>query len=134
MTTTDTRFRGPLLAAAVFGLTGVALGAFGAHGLAAKLAASGMTNAWESAARYQMLHALALFGAAVWLRSAGDQAGGFMAWASRCWSVGILLFSGSLYWLALGGPKWLGPVTPLGGVAFLVGWACVAAAAFAKEK
>jgi uncharacterized membrane protein YgdD (TMEM256/DUF423 family) len=127
-------FRGPLLAAGIFGLTGVAFGAFGAHGLAAKLTASGMTNAWESGARYQMLHVLALFGAAVWLRSAGDAASGLMTWAARAWSVGIVLFSGSLYWLALGGPRWLGPVTPLGGVAFMIGWACVAAAAFAKEK
>jgi uncharacterized membrane protein YgdD (TMEM256/DUF423 family) len=127
-------FRMPLLASGAFGLTGVACGAFGAHGLAAKLAASGMTNVWESAARYQMLHALALFGAAVWLRSSAVAGGGLMTWAARCWSVGIVLFSGSLYWLALGGPRWLGPVTPLGGVAFMVGWVCIAAAAFAKEK
>jgi uncharacterized membrane protein YgdD (TMEM256/DUF423 family) len=126
--------RFPLLAAGIFGLIGVALGAFGAHGLQASLAERGMTHAWESAARYQLLHVAALLGAAAWLRTASGAAAARMVWAARCWSAGIVLFSGSLYGLAAGGPRWLGPVTPLGGVAFMAGWLLVALAAFAHEQ
>jgi uncharacterized membrane protein YgdD (TMEM256/DUF423 family) len=126
--------RFPLLAAGVFGIAGVALGAFGAHGLQTLLAERGTAHAWESAARYQLLHTVALLAAAAWLRTATGAAAARIGWAARCWSAGILLFSGSLYWLAAGGPRWLGPVTPLGGVAFMAGWLCVALAAFAKEK
>lgn len=126
--------RFPLLAAGIFGVTGVALGAFGAHGLQSLLAERGMTHAWDSAARYQLLHVVALLGAAAWLRTATGAAAARVVWAARCWSAGIVLFSGSLYGLAVGGPRWLGPVTPLGGVAFMAGWLCVLAAAFAKEE
>ena len=126
--------RFPLLAAGLFGVTGVALGAFGAHGLQAFLAERGMTHAWDSAARYQLVHVVALFSAAAWLRTATGAAAARVVWASRCWTVGVVLFSGSLYGLAAGGPRWLGPVTPLGGVAFMAGWLCVIAAAFAKEE
>ena len=126
--------RVPLLAAGIFGLTGVALGAFGAHGLSATLAERGMTHAWETASRYHLLHALALLGVAVWPRTRAGGAGRRLAWAARCWSAGIVLFSGSLYGLALGGPRWLGPVTPLGGVVLMIGWVLVIAAAFASEE
>lgn len=123
----------PLLAAGFFGLTGVALGAMGAHAMAATLAERGMAHAWETAARYHLFHAVALLGAAVWLRHAAGGAASRMLWAARCWSAGILLFSGSLYGLAAGGPRWLGPVTPIGGVALMAGWVFVLAAALAKE-
>ena len=123
-----------LFAAGVFGATGVAAGAFGAHALRDFLLERGMTTAWETAARYQLLHAVALFAAAIWLRSATGGSRRYVGWAALCWCAGIVLFSGSLYGLAVGGPRWLGPVTPLGGVAFLVGWACVCAAALAKEE
>ena len=53
--------------------------------------------------------------------------------SSQCWGAGVVLFAGSLYWLALGGPRWLGPVTPLGGVAFIAGWLLVARAAFSPK-
>ena len=129
-----TRHRPTLLAAGIFGLTGVALGALSAHALEAALTERGMTRAWETAARYQLFHALGLLAAGVWLRSATGAAASRVVWASRCWSAGILLFSGSLYGLALGGPRWLGPVTPLGGIAFMAGWAWVIAAAMAKEE
>lgn len=123
-----------LLAAGLFGLTGVALGAIGAHTLKATLVERGMVQAWETAARYHLFHALALLAAAIWVRTgeAGASARPFV-WAGRCWSAGIVLFSGSLYWLALGGPRWLGPVTPLGGLAMMAGWLCVAIAAFPKR-
>ncbi|MSU70905.1 MAG: DUF423 domain-containing protein [Opitutus sp.] len=131
------RFRGPLLAAGIFGVTGVALGALGAHALAAVLEERGMMRAWETAARYQLFHTTALLGVAGWLRGYPATAGVAavrMLWAARWWNVGILLFSGSLYGLALGGPHWLGPVTPLGGLAFMTGWLCVIGAALKKPE
>jgi len=130
--TSPARF--PLLAAGVFGLTGVALGAMGAHAMAPGLAERGMTHAWETASRYLLFHALAIFGAAIWLRGSPGRNLGRLLWASRCWAAGIVLFSGSLYGLALGGPRWLGPVTPLGGIAFMAGWCLIIATAFAREE
>ena len=130
--TTSHRF--PLLAAGLFGVTGVALGAFGAHGLQVVLAERGTAQAWETAARYQLVHTVALLAAAAWLR-AGVGAGTVrLLWAARCWSAGIVLFSGSLYGFAVGGPRFLVFVTPVGGVAFLVGWLLVIAAAMAKDE
>jgi uncharacterized membrane protein YgdD (TMEM256/DUF423 family) len=125
--------RFPLLAAGLCGLTGVALGAFGAHALQTVLAEHGTRATWDTAVHYHLIHAAALLGAAAWLRSAAGSAAKRMLWAARCWTVGIVFFSGSLYGLALGGPRWLGPVTPLGGVAFLAGWLLVAMAAGPKE-
>ena len=130
--TAQSRF--PLLAAGLFGATGVALGALGAHALEAFLTERGMTHAWDSAARYQLFHAVALLGGAGWLRVASGPMARKLIWASRCWSTGIVLFSGSLYVMAIGGPRWLGPITPLGGVALMTGWLFVLTAAFAKEE
>lgn len=106
------------LLAAAFGFAGVALGAFGAHGLKAALEAHGSVETWKTAVLYQLVHAIALLALASW-RDARGQTNPHVA---GLWTAGILLFSGSLYWLALGGPKFLGPVTPLGGIAFLLGW------------
>jgi uncharacterized membrane protein YgdD (TMEM256/DUF423 family) len=125
----------PLLAAGVLGVLAIAISAFGAHALKATLMERGMMQAWETASRYHLFHAVALVGVAAWVRvdsaSKGDQ---LMFWAARLWCVGLLLFSGSLYWLALGGPRWLGPVTPFGGVALMAGWLLVAIAAFSKRE
>lgn len=110
------------LAAAGFGFLGVALGAFGAHGLKSTLEAHGTLETWKTAVLYQLVHAVALLALAGWR----DAHAGPNAKVAVCWSAGIVLFSGSLYWLSLGGPKFLGPVTPLGGVAFLSGWALLA--------
>lgn len=109
------------LAAGLLGLTGVALGAFGAHALKEQLAASGHVETWRTAVFYQLLHAVALLALAGWR----DAHGGADRRAAACWVAGVILFSGSLYWLSLGGPRFLGPVTPLGGIAFLAGWALV---------
>jgi uncharacterized membrane protein YgdD (TMEM256/DUF423 family) len=122
-----------LIAAGVFGLMGVALGAMGAHAMAAKLAENGMTHAWDTGSRYQLMHAVALLGLGVWARSAPMAPGRWIAWAARAWAIGILFFAGSLYGIALGGPRWLGPVTPLGGIMLLLGWICVIVAGCAKE-
>lgn len=123
-----------LLIAGILGLTGVALGAMGAHQLEPTLTQRGMLHAWETGSRYHIIHAVALLALAGWQQARGAAASSAATWAARCWMVGTLLFSGSLYLLALGGPRWLGPVTPLGGVALLAGWACVVGAALAKEK
>ncbi|HSY53903.1 MAG TPA: DUF423 domain-containing protein [Opitutaceae bacterium] len=105
----------------LLGLTGVTLGALGAHALGATLAARSMATAWETAVIYHLIHAVAVFAVAVALPCPRP----WLVRAAICWAVGVVLFSGSLYALALGGPHWLGPVTPLGGLAFLLGWSFV---------
>jgi uncharacterized membrane protein YgdD (TMEM256/DUF423 family) len=137
MTREPKQFSGPLLAAGLLGLSGVALGALGAHAMKAMLLERGMTQAWETAARYHMFHAIAVLAAAVWLRvepaNGGSRDVCVATRAVRCWTAGVVLFSGSLYGLALGGPRWLGPVTPIGGLVLMAGWICVAVAAFRRK-
>jgi uncharacterized membrane protein YgdD (TMEM256/DUF423 family) len=110
-------------AGSVLGFLAVALGAFGAHGLREKLSAMETSASYQTAVQYHMYHALALL--AVGLLPSG-RAATVAGWS---FLVGVLLFSGSLYALALSGVKALGMITPLGGVAFLVGWAALAVAA-----
>jgi len=107
-----------LFFAGAFGFLGVALGAFGAHALKPTLEAHGSLEAWRTAVLYQLVHAVALLALAMW-QGAPRKALGRI---SACWTTGIFLFSGSLYGLALGGPKFLGPMTPLGGIWLLAGW------------
>jgi uncharacterized membrane protein YgdD (TMEM256/DUF423 family) len=109
---------------AVNALLSVAMGAFGAHGLRARLSERMLQN-WETAARYQMYHALGLVGVA-WLASQKGTAADAAGWSML---AGIALFSGSLYAMALTGVTKLGAVTPIGGLGFLVGWALFARAA-----
>jgi uncharacterized membrane protein YgdD (TMEM256/DUF423 family) len=134
MTPSFRRSREILVAAGIFGLSGVGLGALGAHGMAAKLAENGMAHAWDTGARYHIIQAVALLIAGIWVRIAPISAVGRITWAARLWMIGILCFSGSLYGIALGGPRWLGPITPLGGVALLLGWLMVIAGALAPES
>jgi uncharacterized membrane protein YgdD (TMEM256/DUF423 family) len=103
----------------------VAAGAFGAHALRTRLSAD-LLQVFETAARYQMYHALGLV-AAAWV--VGRWPGALPQWAGWLFVAGTILFSGSLYALALSGVRWLGAITPLGGVAFLAGWVCLALAA-----
>jgi uncharacterized membrane protein YgdD (TMEM256/DUF423 family) len=112
------------LGAVLAGLA-VAAGAFGAHGLRARLDAD-MLVIFETAARYQMYHGLALLGVA-W--AAVRWPGSTTTAAGWCFVAGIVVFSGTLYVLSLTGLRWLGAITPLGGLAFLVGWALLAFAA-----
>ncbi len=127
--------RFPLLAAGLLGAAGVVFGAFGAHGLRAFLTERGMLEAWETAVRYELIHAVALLGTAAWLGTErGRRAALRGSWAVRFWIAGVFLFSGSLYGLALGGPRWLGPVTPIGGLLLVAGWIAVVLAALAEEK
>ena len=113
-----------LLSAGLLGLTGVALGAFGAHGLKATLETTGGLENWKTAVFYQLVHAVALLA----LASRNEPA---VRVIGRWWIIGVVLFSGSLYALALGFPaKFIWPVTPLGGLALLLGWARLTWAAF----
>jgi uncharacterized membrane protein YgdD (TMEM256/DUF423 family) len=114
-----------LLIGALAGFLGVALGAFGAHALRSRLSPE-MMAAFESAVRYQMYHALAIIMVGLIL---GRLDGWMFRAAGWAFTLGIVLFSGSLYLLALTGVTILGAVTPLGGLAFLVGWALLVVAA-----
>jgi len=101
--------------AAVLGFLGVALGAFGAHCLDKAVAAERLDQAldwWHTGALYHLIHAVAVL-------ALGDRPAAAPAW---CFTAGIGLFSGTLYGMALGGPRWLGAVTPLGGLLLLAGW------------
>ena len=113
---------------AVIGASGVIAGAFGSHALKEHLIAWGTLATWQTAVQYQLLHALALIAAS--LHATGSTAAHrWLARACTCWSLGVALFSGSLYGLAVGGPRWLGPITPLGGLFLIAGWLCLAGAA-----
>jgi uncharacterized membrane protein YgdD (TMEM256/DUF423 family) len=116
-----------LLVGAVAAFLGVGLGAFGAHGLRARISPE-MLAVFETGVRYQMYHALALVLTSVLM----SRMGGWLAvTAGWCFIAGIALFSGSLYGLALTGVTVLGAITPFGGLAFLAGWGCLSLAAAA---
>ncbi len=114
-----------LCIAAINGALAVALGAFAAHGLAGRLDAHALTL-FETGARYHMYHALALGLAAFAMRGGAARVA---LWSAGSFLIGIFLFSGSLYLLALTGARGFAFVTPLGGVAFLAGWVTLAIAA-----
>jgi len=114
-----------LLVGALAAFVGVALGAFGAHGLRARLS-SEMLAVFETGVRYHMYHAFAILIVALALARLD---GWLIRAAGWLFTAGIVLFSGSLYALALSGVTILGAVTPIGGLAFLLGWACLAVAA-----
>jgi uncharacterized membrane protein YgdD (TMEM256/DUF423 family) len=118
------------ICAGIGGFLGVALGAFAAHALKSKLAPD-MLAVFETGVRYQMYHVFALC-AAAW---------GHARWPSRPFALagglfvaGIVVFSGSLYLLAFTGVRWLGAITPLGGLAFLAGWLCLTWGAATKMR
>jgi uncharacterized membrane protein YgdD (TMEM256/DUF423 family) len=126
-----------VVAGAVLGALAVATGAFGAHGLKDRLAAQSetgvfdATSIYETACRYHMYHALALVlvgllalhAESLWLNVAGAS-----------FAAGILIFCGLLYALALGGPRILGAIVPIGGLAFIVGWVALAFSAAAVAR
>ncbi|MEO1621064.1 MAG: DUF423 domain-containing protein [Cyanobacteria bacterium J06632_3] len=109
--------------AALLGALSVAGGAFGAHALKGTLTESAL-GSFETGVRYQMYHAIALLVVAALLGQYPDAKG--LVTVGWCFVAGVVLFSGSLYGLSLAGIKALGPVTPLGGVAFIVGWCLLA--------
>jgi len=116
-----------LMIAAVSGFFAVVIGAFAAHGLKQILAPE-LIEVVKTGVQYQMYHALALLLVALWLSHKPDARG--LKAGGLAFILGSLLFSGSLYALALGAPRWLGPVTPLGGLCFLMGWALLLVAAW----
>lgn len=123
-----------VMTGAIFGATAVALGAFGAHGLKNVLSEKGLAI-FETAVRYQMYHAIALLLTGLLL---SQHASPKWHWASTLFVVGIIVFSGSLYALtfteAMGweGYRWLGAITPLGGLSFIIGWILLAWGAVQK--
>ncbi|MEN8218501.1 MAG: DUF423 domain-containing protein [Pseudomonadota bacterium] len=112
---------------AVSGFLSVALGAFGAHGLNEKITKHFM-EIYQTAVQYQMYHSLALLLVGILAIQWPDNAG--LRWSGYLMIAGITLFSGSLYVLSLTGIRWLGAITPLGGIAFLVAWFLLAVAAY----
>jgi len=106
-----------LRVAATLGLLAVALGAFGAHGLENLLTHLDTTEIWKTASQYHFYHTLALLALAFapWPAARSE-------WVGRPWLYGILIFSGSLYLLAVTGWRWLGAITPIGGILLLLGW------------
>ncbi|MDH3974134.1 MAG: DUF423 domain-containing protein [Deltaproteobacteria bacterium] len=108
-----------LLSSALFGLLTVALGAFGAHALKDVLEAYGK-SIYEKAVHYQMFHALALMGVGLLQKNFEEINFSPAGWA---FLAGVILFSGSLYLLAVTQIRWLGAITPIGGTAFIIGWA-----------
>lgn len=111
--------------ASIVGFLGVALGAFGAHGFKSRLEALGTSAHWQTAVLYHLVHAVALLACALFLRTTGEASSvlRFVPWG---FLLGILIFSGSLYVLALSDLRILGAITPIGGVLLLLGWAGLA--------
>lgn len=108
--------------AGLFGLSGVLLGAFGAHGLSARGASPDQLASWQTAVQYLLIHAVALLALGGGIRLSDSP---WLEWSATAWMIGVILFSGSIFLLVLGGPRWLGPVTPVGGVALIIGWLMV---------
>jgi uncharacterized membrane protein YgdD (TMEM256/DUF423 family) len=125
-------FRTFLFLGALLGFAGVGLGAFGAHGLRGRLAAD-MFAVFQTGVQYHLVHALALVLVAALALAAersGMPAPNSLAISGWLFFVGVLIFSGSLYVLSITGIRWLGAITPLGGVCFLIGWALLAFTAY----
>jgi uncharacterized membrane protein YgdD (TMEM256/DUF423 family) len=114
-----------MMLGSIFGFFGVALGAFGAHGLQDKLDAHSL-EIFHTGAQYQMYHALALLGVGIWGQNHPQEAM-LPGWA---FTIGIMIFSGSLYALSTTGIRILGAITPIGGLAFLIGWLSLGWAAY----
>ncbi len=118
--------------AAAIGFIGVAAGAFGAHALADRVPAARLAT-FETGARYALYHALALLGIAALTRW-WPEPHRMLRWSGYLMAAGVVLFSGSLFMLVLTDTPWLGAVTPLGGVCFLLGWAVLGTTAWHQQK
>ena len=109
----------------IYGFIGVALGAFGAHALKTRLSPE-LLAVWKTGVEYQLIHALALVLVGL---IAAQKPSVAITGAGICFALGVVVFSGSLYVLSLSGLRWLGAITPLGGLLFLAGWALLVRAA-----
>lgn len=119
-----------LAIASALGGISVILGAFASHALKDRLSERALAI-WETGTKYQMYHALALMAIALLIARFPNSR--LLMVAGYAFISGVVIFSGSLYVLSLSGIKWLGAITPLGGVAFIIGWACLAVAALGIE-
>ncbi|MDP2574068.1 DUF423 domain-containing protein [Vibrio penaeicida] len=123
-----------LMIAGVFGATAVMLGAFAAHGLKAMLSEY-LIGVFDTGVQYQFIHTLALVLIGILMQiKVGEKVEKGLRNAAICFIIGILCFSGSLYALALTEIKWFGPITPFGGLMFIVGWVCFTIAAFRMKE
>ena len=116
-----------IILAAILGALSVGIGAFGAHGLEATLTANNRADTFETAIKYQFYHTIALFLMGILMLNY-DQSQFNVA--AICFIVGIAVFSGSLYTLSLTNMTWLGAITPIGGLAFIIGWVFLAFGAY----
>jgi uncharacterized membrane protein YgdD (TMEM256/DUF423 family) len=114
--------------AAISGALAVVAGAFGAHGLRDRVAAEQLA-AWATASQYHLLHSVVLLALALFAAQSGRSVG----WPASLFAVGIVLFSGSIYLLVLTQARWLGPVTPLGGLFLIAGWISLLSLALARS-
>lgn len=121
----------PLVAGAFLALVAVMAGAFGAHGLRNLVSERGL-EVFQTAVTYQMYHSIALVLLA--LLAAQGLSRKLLAWSVGFFLAGILLFSGSLYLLVLTDIRWIGPITPLGGLCFMVGWALLITSGLRRNK
>lgn len=108
-----------LIIAGIFGALAVGIGAFGAHGLEATLTANGRLDTYETAVKYQFYHSLALLLLGILMLNLSHD---YFSWAAWSFIIGTVIFSGSLYTLSLTNITWLGAITPIGGMALIVGW------------
>ena len=113
------------LLAGLLGVTGVILGALGAHALNPWLQQRQAVGLWQTAVLYHLIHTVALLALTGWRTGGAGRLPPLLVAAAFCWIGGVILFSGSLYGLALGAPRALGPITPAGGLALLAGWVLV---------
>lgn len=112
-----------ILIGAMFGALSVAIGAFGAHGLKSMLETAGRTDTFETAVKYQFYHTFAILLVGLLLQKGENSLLNISGWL---FLAGIIVFSGSLYALCFTGIRWLGAITPIGGVAFIAGWLLLA--------
>ena len=119
------------LLGAIFALLGVAIGAFGTHGLSDILEQNNRVDTFNTASQYHLFHAIALFIVA-WLTDKAPHT--WLTWAGRFFVIGICLFSGSLYLLAIINIGFLGAIAPIGGTAFILGWSLIAYVAWHYQE
>lgn len=113
-----------LFLGAIAGVLGVSAGAFGAHALRDTLITNNTLSVWNTGVLYNLIHAPIVVATCFYL-DLKPAASRWLPSACNCWLTGIVLFSGSLYALALQGPRWLGPATPVGGLFLIAGWLCL---------
>lgn len=123
--------RGCLVAGAALMAVGVLLGAFGAHGLQGQLSPRQLAS-FQTGVQYHMLHALGLLAVGLVARVTGVSAP--LRWSARLMLAGIAFFSGSIYLMTAGAPRWLGMVAPVGGVSFMAAWALLAWHAYSARQ